>query len=81
MNRITIDLGTFYHEAAKLRDIPDYINKAQELAGSGNEIILTGRAPVWMYLKISHTLHGRTRKLIYNSPVTGDVVIFDHSPD
>lgn len=81
MNRITIDLGTFYNDTAKLHDIHDYINKAQELAGDGKEIILTGRAPVWMYLKIAHALHGKVRTLIYNSPVTGDVVIFDHSPD
>jgi len=26
-------------------------------------------------------LHGKARKLIYRSPVTGDLVIFDHSPD
>ncbi|MEW6418838.1 MAG: hypothetical protein AB1480_12075 [Nitrospirota bacterium] len=26
-------------------------------------------------------MHGKARKLIYRSPVTGDVVIFDHSPD
>lgn len=51
-----------------------------ELAGNGNEVVLTGRAPVWLYLKIAHALHGKVRRLIYNSPVTGDIVIFDHSP-
>ncbi|MEW6419020.1 MAG: hypothetical protein AB1480_13010 [Nitrospirota bacterium] len=29
---------------------------------------------------VAHALHGKARKLIYRSPVTGDVVIFDHSP-
>jgi len=58
-----------------------YINKAQDLAREGNVIILTGPGPVWLYLKIAHALHGKARKLIYRSPVTGDVVIFDHSPD
>jgi CRISPR-associated protein (Cas_csx3) len=50
------------------------------MAGEGNEVILTGPAPVWLYLKIAHALHGKARKLIYHSPVTGDVVIFDHDP-
>lgn len=81
MTRMTIDLSIFFDETAKLHDIHDYLNKAQELAGNGKEVTLTGRAPVWMYLKIFHALHGKVRKLIYNSPVTGDVVIFDHSPD
>jgi CRISPR-associated protein Csx3 len=44
------------------------------------EVILTGAAPVWLYLKIAHALHGKARRLIYRSPVTGDVVIFDHDP-
>ena len=78
---VTIDLENFYKGTAKLNDLPEYLNKAQQLAGNGNEVILTGRAPVWLYLKIAHALHGKVRKLVYNSPVTGDVMIFDHSPD
>jgi len=54
---------------------------ASILTYRGNEIVLTGRAPVWLYLKFVHALHGKARKLVYNSPVTGDIVIFDHSPD
>ncbi len=38
-------------------------------------MVLTGAGPVWLYLKIAHALHGVARKLIYRSPVTGDVVI------
>ncbi|MCX7994987.1 MAG: CRISPR-associated protein Csx3 [candidate division WOR-3 bacterium] len=81
MNRILIDLDTFFNETAKLADLPQYIRKAEELAGEGNVVILTGRAPVWLYLKIAHALHGKAKKLIYSSPVTGEIVIFDHSPD
>jgi len=55
-------------------------NLSMALAGEGNEVVLTGAAPVWLYLKIAHALHGKAKKLIYRSPVTGDVVIFDHSP-
>jgi hypothetical protein len=51
-----------------------------ELAGQGNEVILTGAGPVWLYLKIAHALHGKAKKLVYRSPVTGDIVIFDHDP-
>ncbi|MGH8470514.1 MAG: hypothetical protein ACREVY_16570 [Gammaproteobacteria bacterium] len=41
---------------------------------------LSALPPVWLYLKIAHALHGKAKKLIYRSPVTGDVVIFDHDP-
>ncbi len=77
-----IDISKLYAstENAKLSELDAYIRKALELAGEGNDIILTGAGPVWLYLKIAHALHGRARKLIYRSPVTGDVVIFDHSP-
>lgn len=78
---ITIDLNTFFTDTAKLSKLDSYIRRAKEIAGEGNEVILTGAAPVWLYLKVAHALHGKARKLIYRSPVTGDVVIFDHSPD
>lgn len=80
--QITINLESLYSssDTAKLSDLDSYIQKAKDLAGEGNEIVLTGAAPVWLYLKIGHALHGKARKLIYRSPVTGDVVIFDHSP-
>jgi len=78
---IEIDLEKFYTDTAKLVELDSYIQKAIEIAREGNEVILTGRAPVWLYLKVAHALHGKARKLIYCSPVTGDVVIFDHSPE
>ena len=78
---ILINLSTLYTENAKLADLDQYIKQALSLADEGNEVILTGAGPVWLYLKVAHALHGKARKLIYRSPVTGDVVIFDHSPD
>lgn len=80
---IELNISSFYTstETAKLSHLNEYVQKAKDLAGEGNEVILTGAAPVWLYLKIAHALHGKARKLIYRSPVTGDVVIFDHSPD
>ena len=75
-----IDLFIFFTGTAKLSDIETYVQKALELAGEGNEVILTGKAPVWLYLAVAHALHGKAKKLIYRSPVTSDVVIFDHDP-
>ena len=75
-----IDLKAIYGETAKLADLGAYVDRARELAGEGNDVVLTGQAPVWLYLKVAHGLHGRARKLTYTSPVSGDVVIFDHDP-
>ena len=75
-----IDLRTLYDDTAKLTDLDTYAEKARALAGDGNDVVLTGQAPVWLYLKIAHALHGKARKLTYTSPVTGEVVIFDHDP-
>jgi hypothetical protein len=77
---IIIDLSKFYRKTAKLSRISQYINKANKLAGNGNEVVLTGKAPIWLYLAVANVLHGKVRKLTYSSPVTGDVVIFDHNP-
>ena len=76
----TLNLSTYYTETAKLADLETYKQKAIKEAREGNEITLTGAAPVWLYLAISHELHGKAKKLIYTSPVTGEVIIFDHNP-
>ena len=78
---IIIDVGTLYSDTARLIELDSYLRKAKTLAGEGNDVVLTGAGPVWLYLKIAHALHGKARKLIYRSPVTGDVIIFDHSPE
>jgi len=77
---VVIDINLLYTGTAKLSELDSYVAKAKELAGEGNEVVLTGAGPVWLYLKIAHALHGKAKKLIYRSPVTGNVVIFDHSP-
>jgi len=81
MNEVVIKVDELYGEKALVSELGIYIQKAKQLAGDGNEVVLTGAGPVWLYLKIAHALHGKARKLIYRSPVTGDVIIFDHSPD
>jgi hypothetical protein len=75
-----INLEEFFIGTAKLEEVPTYVQKALELAGEGNDVILTGKAPVWLYLTVAHALHGKAKTLQYRSPVTGDVVIFDHNP-
>lgn len=80
---VTIDINTLYNstDTARLSDLDSYLHKAKVLAGDGNDVVLTGAGPAWLYLKIAHALHGKARRLIYRSPVTGDVIIFDHSPE
>jgi len=77
---INVDLESIYHESAKLSALPDYISTVIGMVGEGKDVILTGKAPVWLYLVVAHALHGKAKKLVYRSPVTGDVVIFDHDP-
>ena len=80
MPETVIDFGFIFTEIAKLSEIQNYISRVLILAGEGNEVVLTGKAPVWLYLAVAHALHGKAKKLIYRSPVTGDVVIFNHDP-
>ncbi len=77
---VTINVKELYGDQAKLNKLPEYIKQAQELAGQGQDITLTGPGPVWLYLAVAHALHGKARSLRYDSPVTGPVVIFDHNP-
>ncbi len=80
MQNITINLKDVYGEVAKLHHLETYLNKILELAGEGNEVTLTGAAPVWLYLHAAHALHGKVRKLFYDSPATGKLLIYDHDP-
>jgi hypothetical protein len=79
---MTLDLATLYSGTgtAKLADLPAYEARVQELTPPGADVILTGNGPVWLYLRLAHALHGRARKLFYDSPVTGPVEIFSHDP-
>jgi hypothetical protein len=78
----TIDVSELYAVTgqAKLADLPAYEARIKELILSGEDVTLTGPGPVWLYLRLAHVLHGRARKLFYDSPVTGPVEIFNHNP-
>jgi len=78
--KIVVDVKSIYGETAKLAALPEYEAKTKELVGEGNEIVLTGAGPVWLYLRLAHCLHGKCLSLRYDSPATGEVVIFDHNP-
>lgn len=79
---MTLDLSTLYAatEQAKLADLPKYEAAALAQVPPGADVTLTGHAPVWLYLRLAHVLHGRARILAYDSPVTGLVEIFNHNP-
>jgi len=79
---MTLDLATFYAATgtAKLADLPAYEARVKELVPPGADVTLTGNAPVWLYLRLAHALHGRARRLFYDSPVTGPVEVFNHDP-
>jgi hypothetical protein len=80
---VTIHINRLYEgtNTARLSLLDTYVTEALSVAGEGNDVVLTGEGPIWLYLKIAHAIHGKARKLIYRSPVTGDLVIFDHSPE
>jgi len=77
---ITIDISALYTGSAKLADLEQYKRACLEQAGDGNEVVLTGAGPVWLYLILAHALHGKAKRLYYRSPVTGDVLVFNHDP-
>ena len=79
---MTLNLSTLYAATgqAKLAQLDDYVKAALATVPEGADVTLTGPAPVWLYLKIAHALHGHARILTYESPVTGLVEIFNHNP-
>jgi len=78
----TLDLSTLYAATgqAKIADLPAYEAAALAAIPPGDDATLTGRGPVWLYLRLAHALHGHCRSLAYESPVTGPVQIFNHDP-
>lgn len=80
MDERIIDLKGLFGDKAMIDDLPAYMARVVQLAGEGNTVVLTGAAPVWLYLKAAHALHGKVKRLLYRSPVTGDIEVFDHDP-
>ena len=85
---VIIDFSTFYSSRAKFSKISSYRQKAIDLAGNGKEVVLTGAAPVWLYLVIALDLQGQVKSLIHRAPVykygcisSSDVVLGDYAPE
>lgn len=78
---MTIDLSLLYADegTARLARLNDYVRAVLESVPPGVEVTLTGPAPVWLYLRLAHALHGRVRRLLYASPVVGEMTVFDHT--
>ena len=79
---VIIDVSALYSETglAKLSELANYEAEVLAKAGTGTIVVLTGSGPIWLYLRLAHALHGKVKKLVYSSPATGEVVIFDHDP-
>lgn len=77
---MTLDLSTLYAATgpAKLADLPQYEATALAQISPGADVTLTGKAPVWLYLRIAHALHGRARTLTYQSGQNELVLVFNH---
>ncbi|WP_338819585.1 hypothetical protein MTCOM_10890 [Moorella thermoacetica] len=52
---VTVNVQQLYGEQAELDQLPEYKAKAKEQAGHGNDVVLTGLSPVWLYLAFAHT--------------------------
>lgn len=79
---MTLDLSTLYAATgtAKLADLPAYEAAVKAAVPRGADVTMTGAGPVWLYLRLAHTLHGIARVLTYDSPVTGPLEVFNHNP-
>ena len=76
----TIDLSLLYDGQAKIKELESYLSKINGKPLDGDDVVLTGQAPIWLYLKVANAVHGRAKRLYYESPLTGKVLIFDHNP-
>ena len=57
-----------------------YVIVALDFVGDSQIVVITGSAPTWLYLAVAHALaiSGTCKKLVYNSPSSGDVLVFDY---
>jgi hypothetical protein len=82
---VTLDVEKLYSATgqAKLADLQKYEQAVMAQVAPGARVILTGRGPIWLYLRIAHLLHGRANVLSYLSPPAGihePLEIFNHNP-
>ena len=73
--KIVIDVSKLYVGTAKIADLPTMTAGAKWEAGLGNDVVLTGPGPVWLYLNIAAALFWRAKTITYTSPASGDVPV------
>ena len=73
------EIYTKYGDAASLKELPQYLRDIKMQAGYGSNVTLTGRGPIWLYLLAQHELHGSINALKYDSPMTGEVGIYNRN--
>jgi len=56
--QVKINVNCLYSGKAKLSELELYIDQAVRLAGEGQIVVLTGEAPIWLYLSIAHACPG-----------------------
>lgn len=79
---VTIDVENIYSsygEQATFENLDQYLTDAKTQAGLGSKVTLTGRGPIWLYMLIQHDLHGTIQALKYDSPMTGEVEIYNRT--
>ena len=79
---VVIDVEPLWRQhgdTARQELLPEYERAARQQVGPGADVVLTGRGPIWLYLRLAHALHGSARTLAYRSPEAGDIPIFDHT--
>jgi len=77
---ITLNVSALYDMGAGLIDEDAYAESARALVGKGQDVILRGTAPVWLYLVVLRALYDRAANLWYDSPEEGPVLIFSRKP-
>ncbi|MBK8647500.1 MAG: hypothetical protein IPN16_13325 [Gemmatimonadetes bacterium] len=75
---VILDVEQLFERPMQQARLGEYEQRALSLAGEGRDIVITGRGPIWLYLRLAHELHGVARTLTYRSPEAGDVLVFDH---
>lgn len=76
---VILNLAELFGEKAVIGEKSAYTANALKRIGRSREVILTGAAPIWLYLLVARELHGKVSRLVYRSPNTAEVVIFDHT--
>ena len=58
--------------------IPILAANAESLAYDPVEVTLTGPMAIWAYLVIFHVLHGRTKRIYFEDPRQGRILVAAH---